>query len=64
MKILIVEDDVEQLEPICEVLTQVGHVTDCITDGKTAQLAIADRDYDLLILDWMLPEVSGISLNG
>jgi DNA-binding response OmpR family regulator len=62
MKILIVEDDVEQLEPICEVLTQVDHVTDCITDGKTAQWAIADRDYDLLILDWMLPEVSGISL--
>jgi DNA-binding response OmpR family regulator len=62
MKILIVEDDVEQLEPICEVLSQVGHVTDGIVDGKTAQWLIGDRDYDLLILDWMLPEVSGISL--
>lgn len=62
VKILIVEDDVEQIEPIGEVLSQAGHITDCITDGKTAEWLIGDRQYDLLILDWMLPEVSGISL--
>ena len=62
MRILLVEDDWQQIEPICEVLSQAGHVTDCITDGQTAQWLISDRDYDLLILDWMLPEVSGISL--
>lgn len=62
MKILVVEDDLEQIEPICEVLSQAGHVTDCITDGRTAEWLIGDRDYDLLILDWMLPEVSGISI--
>lgn len=62
MKILLVEDDLEQLEPLCVVLSQAGHITDCIADGKTAQWLISDRNYDLLILDWMLPEVSGISL--
>lgn len=62
MRILLVEDDLEQLEALFTVLSQAGHVTDCIADGKTAQWLICDRDYDLLILDWMLPEVSGISL--
>ena len=62
MKILLVEDDLEQLEVLFTVLSQAGHVIDCINDGKTAQLLICHRNYDLLILDWMLPEVSGISL--
>ena len=62
MKILLVEDDLEQLEPLCTILSQAGHVTDCITDGKMAQWLISERNYDLLILDWMLPEVSVISL--
>lgn len=62
MKILVVEDDLEQLEPLCAVLSQAGHMTDRITNGKIARSLICDRDYDLLILDWMLPGVSGISL--
>ena len=62
MRILLVEDDLAQLEPLYTVLSQAGHVVDPIADGTTAQWLIGDRDYELLILDWMLPGVSGISL--
>ena len=62
MRILLVEDDLVQLEPLSAVLSQAGHIVDCIADGTTAQWLIGNRDYELLILDWMLPGVSGISL--
>jgi DNA-binding response OmpR family regulator len=62
MRILIVEDDVKQLEPLCAGLSKSGHIVDGVEEGETAQWLITERDYDLLILDWMLPKVSGLSL--
>ncbi|MBE9158733.1 response regulator transcription factor [Nodosilinea sp. LEGE 06152] len=62
MRILLVEDDPEQLEPLQTALSQAGHIVDGLQDGDIAQRMIAQRDYDLLILDWMLPRVSGLSL--
>jgi len=62
MKILLVEDDRIQREPLKAALTKSGHGVDAVEDGKTAQWLIQTRPYDLLILDWMLPHVSGIQL--
>ena len=62
MRILLVEDDPEQLEPLRTVLVKSGHVVDGVEDGAIAQQLIQDKEYDLLILDWLLPNVSGISL--
>lgn len=62
MRILLVEDDPEQLEPLRTVLTKSGHVVDGVEDGAIAQHLIQTKDYDLLILDWLLPNVSGVSL--
>ena len=62
MRILLVEDDQEQLEPLQVALTQVGHMVDGITDGETAHWLISEKDYDLLILDWMLPGMSGVDI--
>lgn len=62
MVILLVEDDPEQLEPLYVALSQVGHVVDAIADGETAQWLLTSKTYDLLILDWMLPKVSGLQL--
>lgn len=60
--ILLVEDDPAQLEPLHAVLSQAGHIVDAIKDGDTAQWLISQKEYDLLILDWMLPKISGVSL--
>lgn len=62
MLILLVEDDPAQLEPLHAALSQAGHIVDAIEDGETAQWLISQKNYDLLILDWMLPKVSGVSL--
>ncbi|MBF2048514.1 response regulator transcription factor [Leptolyngbya sp. NK1-12] len=62
MVILLVEDDPEQLEPLHAALSQAGHVVDAVADGETAQWLLTSKSYDLLILDWMLPNVSGLQL--
>ncbi|PSB28737.1 two-component system response regulator RppA [Chlorogloea sp. CCALA 695] len=62
MRILLVEDDPAQLEPIQTILLQAGHIVDGLEDGEMAQWLLSQKEYDLLILDWMLPNVSGLSL--
>ncbi len=62
MVILLVEDDARQLEPLHAALSAVGHIVDAVEDGDTAQWLITQKDYDLLILDWMLPSVTGVAL--
>jgi DNA-binding response OmpR family regulator len=62
MLILLVEDDPVQLEPLQAVLSKAGHIVEAVKDGETAQWLLSQKDYDLLILDWMLPKVSGVRL--
>ncbi|MDX2096322.1 MAG: two-component system response regulator RppA [Leptolyngbyaceae cyanobacterium bins.59] len=62
MLILLVEDDTAQLEPLHAALSQSGHIVDAIEDSDTAQWLLSQKEYDLLILDWMLPGASGLDL--
>ncbi|BAZ20617.1 two-component response regulator [Kalymmatonema gypsitolerans NIES-4073] len=62
MRILLVEDDPEQLEPLQGVLSEAGYIVDGVEDGEIAQWLLSSKEYDLLILDWMLPTISGLSL--
>ncbi len=62
MRILLVEDDFEQREPIQFILKHSGHIVDAVEDGTTAQWLIEETEYDLLILDWMLPGQDGIDI--
>lgn len=62
MRILLVEDDPEQLEPLYAVLTRSGYIVDAIEDGLTAEWLIQEKEYNLLILDWMLPEKTGLEI--
>ncbi|MDM9582331.1 response regulator transcription factor [Nostoc sp. GT001] len=62
MRILLVEDDLEQLEPLQGILSEAGYIVDAAEDGEIAQWLISQKDYDLLIVDWMLPTISGLAL--
>ncbi|NJO72527.1 MAG: response regulator transcription factor [Leptolyngbyaceae cyanobacterium RM1_406_9] len=62
MRILLVEDDPKQLKPLHIALSHAGHKVDGASEGETAQWLLSQREYDLLILDWMLPDISGLHL--
>lgn len=62
MRILLLEDD-KQLGPwICNGLREEGHVVDHFADGKDALMAAMGQEYDLLILDRMVPSLDGLTV--
>jgi DNA-binding response OmpR family regulator len=62
MRILLLEDD-SQLGPwIATGLREEGHVVDHFTDGKDALIAAMGQDFDLLILDRMVPGLDGLAV--
>lgn len=58
-RILIIEDDLEINQLVAKYLTKEGFVTDSVYDGKEALSCIANQEYQLVILDLMLPKVDG-----
>ncbi len=58
-KILLVEDNVEQSAFVEELLKGERYTVDVVADGQTAVLQLACVEYDLIILDWQLPKLSG-----
>ncbi|AMN54391.1 MULTISPECIES: response regulator transcription factor [Stappiaceae] len=62
MMILFVEDDTETATYVSKGLTAEGHVVDHLSDGKEALVQAMNSDYDLLILDRMLPGLDGLLL--
>ena len=61
-KILIVEDETPISDLIRISLTKAGYETECVYDGAEAYDRIRAGGYDLILLDVMLPEVSGFEL--
>lgn len=62
MRILLVEDDVRLTETLAEAFTDQRYMVDVVTDGEAGWNQAKMLDYDLLLLDVMLPELDGISL--
>ena len=60
--ILIVEDEAALVELLRYNLEAAGFRVRCAMTGAAAEEALADELYDAVLLDWMLPEVSGIEL--
>jgi two-component system phosphate regulon response regulator PhoB len=62
MKILVVEDDRDIQALICQSLAQAEYQTQGCIDVKTARVAVAEYQPDCMIVDWMLPDSSGLEL--
>lgn len=62
MKILVVEDDEFIIQALTAVLNSQNYVVEVATDGEAGWNLIETFNYDLIILDVMLPKLDGISL--
>ncbi len=62
MRILIVDDDELMTHALTEILTSQNYAVEVVTDGQAAWNLIETFDYDLVLLDVMLPKLDGISL--
>jgi DNA-binding response OmpR family regulator len=62
MRILIVEDDQLTVNALTTVLSHQNYAVEVAKDGQTAWELVKVFDYDLIMLDVMLPKLDGISL--
>ena len=64
MRILIIEDDPEAANYLVKAFREAGHSADHAADGLAGYACASDDDYDVLIVDRMLPKMDGLSLIG
>ena len=62
IRILLVEDDVEIADSLSRGLSEEGFTITHALDGNTARAALSADSWDLVILDWWLPESDGLTL--
>ena len=62
MRILFLEDDSQLGSWVTNGLREEGHVVDHFEDGKDALIAAMGQEYDLLILDRMVPGLDGLAV--
>ncbi|MEE8172233.1 MAG: response regulator, partial [Alphaproteobacteria bacterium] len=60
--VLVVDDEADLLTLVRYNLERDGFEVGEAVDGEEAMLMIAERRPDLILLDWMLPRLSGIEI--
>src|SRR6266545_6539189 len=64
MRLLIIEDDRDAADYLVKAFREVGHIADAAHDGDDGLAMALDGQYDVLIVDRMLPKRDGLSLIG
>jgi two-component system OmpR family response regulator len=62
MKILVVEDDADAAAYVVKAFREAGHVADHAPDGIEGYALARDGQYDVLVVDRMLPKLDGLTL--
>jgi two-component system response regulator QseB len=62
MRVLLVEDDRMIAQGLQTALRQDGYAVDCMGDGRSADAALRDARFDLVLLDLGLPQRDGLSV--
>jgi CheY-like chemotaxis protein len=61
LKILVVEDNAINLRLITAALLRAGHKVDAATDGAAAVVQFKNNDYEVILMDIMMPVMDGIT---
>lgn len=64
MRLLIIEDDRESADYLVKAFREAGHVADRAADGEEGLSLAETGDYDVMIVDRMLPKRDGLSVIG
>ncbi|MGC1666618.1 MAG: response regulator, partial [Pseudolabrys sp.] len=64
MRLLVIEDDRDAADYLVKAFREVGHVADAAADGDDGLAMALGGQYDVLIVDRMLPKRDGLSLIG
>lgn len=59
MKILVVDDDAELRSHLVDILNEEGYETDCASSGKEALEKCQAQTFDVVLMDFMMPKMSG-----
>jgi two-component system OmpR family response regulator len=62
MRILVIEDEPTLKKTLIEGLKEYGYQSDEVSTIKDAEYYLDIRNYDLILMDWMLPDGNGIDL--
>jgi len=62
MRILIIEDEITLKKTLLEGLKEYGYQSDDVDTIKDGEYYLDIRNYDLILMDWMLPDGNGIDL--
>ncbi len=62
MRILVVEDDSKVASFLSRALTEESHQCDVAADGLEGERQGRLARYDVIVLDWMLPGMDGLSV--
>jgi len=62
MRILLVDDEAEMVAALSRILSREGYTVEVAYDGDRGCQLATQSTYDLLILDWMLPQRSGLEI--
>ena len=60
--LLVIEDDINTNEAICEYMKSAGHTTLSALDGEEGLLLAKEPSIDLVVLDIMLPKIDGMTV--
>jgi two-component system OmpR family response regulator len=64
MRLLIIEDDRDAADYLVKAFREVGHVADLANDGEEGLALAMDGQYDVMIVDRMLPKLDGLTVIG
>lgn len=59
MRVLVVEDEPDLLDSLLQALREDGYAVDGAPDGEDGLFKAENMDYDAIVLDYMLPKMSG-----
>lgn len=61
-KILLVDDDADLAETLADLISMLDHEVEVVGEGGAALQKLNSVQYDLILLDWQLPDMTGVDV--